>query len=162
MAAEPRSPHVTAHSELPVHVVLQLPMHFTLQLEVSLHAIAPPSTWILHVESMVQATVASAPSLKSQFELAVHVTLLPSPPFPLHWDVSLHVSVRASVVLPLHFAAEVHASEHAESPHSVLQSVPAAHVHAVSAHVQPVPVHVGALPSPPHAVEPSAINNAAM
>jgi hypothetical protein len=80
VAAVPRSPHVTAHSELPVHVVLQLPEHLTLQLDVSLHAMFPPATWILQVESMLQTTFAIAPSLKSQFELAVHVTWLPSPP----------------------------------------------------------------------------------
>jgi hypothetical protein len=86
VAAVPASLQVTAHSELPVQVVLQSPMHFTLQVALSLHAIVPLSTWILQLELMLHATVADAPSLKSQSELAVHDTELASPPRPLHID----------------------------------------------------------------------------
>ena len=93
-----------------------------------------------------------APTLKSQFEVATQVTWLASPPMPLHWEESLQVTLSASSELPLHFAACVQFKEHASAPHSVLQSIPAAHVQAESAHVQPVPVHVGALLSPPQAV----------
>jgi hypothetical protein len=135
---------VTAHSALPVHVVLQLPRHFTLQLDESPHAIVPPSTWILHAALMLQVTIAPSPSLKSQFELAVHVTRLSSPPAPLHSDESLQVTVSESVVLPWHLALLVQLNPQAESPHSVLQSVPATQVHSESVHVQPVPKQVGA------------------
>jgi hypothetical protein len=82
-----------------------------------------------------------------------------SPPWPLHCDESLHVTVSASVELPLHFAEFVQASEHALSPHSVLQSAPAVHVHAESAHVQPVPVQTGAPPSPPQAAPTHTIKH---
>ena len=75
---------------------------------------------------------------------------------PLHSEESLQVTVSESEELPLHLAELVQLSEHAESPHSVLQSTPAAHVHAESVHVHPVPVHVGALSSPPQAVHASA------
>lgn len=86
-----------------------------------------------------------ASSLKSHFEVATQVTWLASPPMPLHSEESLQVTLSASSELPLHFAACVQFKEHASAPHSVLQSVPAAHVQAESVHVQPVPVHVGAL-----------------
>lgn len=120
-------------------------------------------TWILHVALVLHAAVDVSPSLKSQFELAVHVMLLPPPPMPLHSEESLHMTVSESVELPLHFAPLVQLSEHSESPHSVLQSVPAAHAHAESVHVHPVPVHVGAAPSsPPHAATANAIESRTM
>ncbi|MBA3504029.1 MAG: hypothetical protein H0T65_26950 [Deltaproteobacteria bacterium] len=130
----------------------------TLQFDESAHVIllAVP-TWILQVALVLHATVDISPSLKSQFELAVHVTLLTSPPIPLHSDESLHMTVSESVEFPLHLALLVQLSEHAESPHSVLQSAPAAHKHAESVHVQPAPVHVGAALSPP---PPQAVANA--
>src|SRR5688572_1027554 len=87
--------------------------------------------------------------------MASQVITLPSPPAPLHCDVSLHVSVSGPSVLPSHFAAVVQSSEQASSPHSVLQSVPAAHVHAESVHEQPVPVQTGsAVSSPPQPMPP--------
>jgi hypothetical protein len=69
------TPQVTAHSELPVQVVLQSPSHFTLQLaeSVQLTVLTAP-TWILHVALVLHTTMDAAPSLKSQFELALHVT----------------------------------------------------------------------------------------
>ncbi len=104
-----------------------------------------------------------ASSLKSQFEVATHVTWLASPPMPLHSEESLQVTLSASSESPLHFAACVQFKEQASAPHSVLQSLPAAHVQAVSVHVHPVPVHVGALLSPPHAVVAIAkLNRAAI
>jgi hypothetical protein len=76
----------------------------------------------------------------------------------LHSEVSLHVTLRASVVVPWHFAAMVQTREHASSLHSVLQSVPAAHVQAESVQVQPTPKHVGApLSSPPHPAAPASM-----
>lgn len=69
------TPHVTAHSALPVHVVLQSPSHFTLQLEESLQVtvLAGP-TWSLQVALVLHTARDAAPSLKSQLELALHVT----------------------------------------------------------------------------------------
>jgi hypothetical protein len=93
--------------------------------------------------------------LKSQFEVAVHVTLLSSPPKPLHMDESLHVTVSASAESPSHFAPLVQLKEHAPSPQSVLQSVPAVHVQLESVHVHPAPVHLGKLSLPPHAIATS-------
>jgi len=151
VAAAPASPQVTAHSELSVHVALQLPSHLTLQVAEPEQAIVLPSpASILQFELTVQDTSESAPILNSHFVLAAHATSLSSPPAPLHSDESLQVSVRAPVVLPLHLAALAQASSQSRSPHSALQSVPAVHVHASSAHVQPVPVHE-AVSSPPHA-----------
>jgi hypothetical protein len=145
------APHVTAHSELPVHVVLQSPSHLTLQVVESAHVIVLPApTCSLQVALVLHAAVAMSPSLKSQLELAVHVTWLSAPPTPLHIELSLHVTVNASSEVPSHFAELVQLNEQAPSPQSVLQSVPAAHTQAESVHVHPTPVHVGAL-SPPHA-----------
>lgn len=132
----------TAHSELVAHVVLQSPRHFTVQADVSLQAIAPPSTWILHVDSALHATVAIAPSLKSQFDIALHVIVLPSHPALAHRRVVARCGQLA----------------HAESKHSVLQSAPAVQLHAVSTHTQPSPVQVGCEVSlPPHATAATAI-----
>ena len=103
-----------------------------------------------------------APSLKSQFEVATQVAWLASPPMPLHAEESLQVTLSASSELPLHFAACEQSKEHASAPHSVLQSVPAAHVQAESVHVHPVPVHVGALLAPLHAVTAIVKLNRAM
>jgi hypothetical protein len=145
------TPHVTAHSVLPVQVVLQSPSHFTLHVDESAHAIVLPSpTWSLQFALVLHTALASAPSLKSQVELAVQVTWLLSPPTPLHSDESLHVTRNSSLELPSHFVDSVQLSEQALSPHSVLQSTPATQVHAESLHAQPVPEHTGSL-SPPHA-----------
>jgi hypothetical protein len=132
VAGAAASPHVTAHSELPVHVALQSPSHLMVHAVESEQAIVLSSpTWILQVALMLQTAFAPSPSLKSQFELAVHVTSLSSPPKPLHCDESAHVNVRVPSVLPSHFAELVHASEQSESPQAVLQSAPAVQVHAV-------------------------------
>lgn len=163
MAGLAATPHVTAHSALPVQVARQSPSHFTLQLDESLQAIvlAAP-TCSLQVALVLHAAVAIAPSLKSQFELAVHVTSLASPPTPLHEELSLHVTVNASSEVPSHFALVVQLNEHGPSPQSVLQSAPATHVHAESVHSHPVPLHVGSLASPPHAIAATDKNRRAM
>lgn len=103
-----------------------------------------------------------APSLKSHFEVATQTAWLASPPMPLHSEESLQVTLSASSELPLHFAACVQLKEHASAPHSVLQSIPAAHAQAESVHVQPTPAHVGALLPPPQAVTAIAKLNRAM
>jgi hypothetical protein len=138
------------HSALPVHVVWQSPSHLTLQLVESAQVtvLACP-TWSLQNALVWHPAVDPAPSLKSQLELARHVTTLSSPPMPLHSDESWQVTSSASLEFPLHLALFVQLSEHELSPHSVLQSAPAAHVHAESVQVQPTPEHVGAS-SPPH------------
>jgi hypothetical protein len=123
--------------------------------------LAAPSSSLQTAPALHVATDC-APTLKSQFEVATQVTWLASPPMPLHWEESLQVTLSASSELPLHFAACVQFKEHASAPHSVLQSVPAAHVQAESVHVHPVPLHAGALPSPPHAATAIAKLNRAM
>jgi hypothetical protein len=158
------APHVTAHTAFPVHVVLQSPSHLTLQFDASAHVIvlAAP-TCSLQVALVSHAAAADAPSLKSQSELAVQVTWLSSPPKPLHWEVSLHVTRSASLESPSHFAPLVQTREHAPSPQSVLQSVPAAHVQSLSVQVHPVPVQVGPLLSlPPHATATIEVHSKAM
>ncbi len=147
------APQVTAHSELPVQVVLQSPSHFTEQLDESAHVtvLASP-TWSLQLALVLQLTVDIAPSLKSQSELAVHVTSLASPPVPLHCEESLHASESSPLVWPSHFVDSLQPTEQSPVPHCALQSAPATQVHALSTHSQPAPVQVGAGPSsPPHA-----------
>jgi hypothetical protein len=122
--------------------------------------LAVPSS-SLQTAPALQVATDCAPSLKSQFEVATQVAWLASPPMPLHAEESLQVTLSASSELPLHFAACVQLKEHASAPHSVLQSVPAAHVQAESAHVHPVPVHVGGL-LPPQAVTAIAKLKSAM
>ena len=69
------TPHVTKHSELPVHVALQSPSHLMLQLDESAHVIVLSApTCSLHVALVLHAAIDCAPSLKSQFDVAVHVT----------------------------------------------------------------------------------------
>jgi len=155
----PAAPHVTAHSELPVQVVLQSPSHLTLHVVEPEHAIVLPApTSILHVALVSQTTIDASPSLRSQFELAVQVTLLSLPPAALHCDESLHVIVIASLLSPSHFVAIVQASE--QGPSQVaLQSVPAAQAQLLSAHVQPVPLQTGAPLSLPQAT--SVVKHAA-
>lgn len=154
-------PHVTLQSVLPAQIALQLPSHLMLQVDESVHVIMLASpTWSLQVALVLHTATADAASLKSQLELALHVTWLASPPMPLQAEESLQTTDRASVELPLHLDEAVQLSEHALSPHSVLQSVPATHAHAESVQVQPVPAHVGAPPlSPPHATPAIAIQN---
>jgi hypothetical protein len=159
------SPHVTTHSLLPVHVVLQSPSHFTMHAAESAHATVLSSpTCSLQLALVLHVTIEPAPSFMSQLELAVHVTWLSSPPNPLHSDESLHVSVSSSVDVPSHFVDIVQLSEHGPPPQSLLQSAPATHMQAVSAHVHPVPLHTGAASSPPHAdiTKLSAINHRVM
>jgi hypothetical protein len=159
VAGLPAAPHVMAHSEPPVQVARQFPLHLTLQLAESAQVTVLLSpTCSLHVALVLHVARDAASSLKSQLELAVHVTRLPSPPMPLHSEESLQVTDSAPVVLPLHFAEVVQSSEQSSSPQSVLQSAPATHTHAESAHVHPVPVQIGAPPSPPQPT-PSAIKN---
>ena len=126
-----------------MQLVLQSPSHLTLQVAEPVQVIAlEASTSSLQVEPLLQLTTAAPPSLKSQFELALHVMWLSSPPLPLHCEVSLQVTVSAWFESPLHFAPLVLEGA-GWFRHSVLQSPPAAHVHVESVQAQPVPVQVG-------------------
>lgn len=75
MAGLAATPQVTAHSELPVQVARQSPSHLMLQAAESEQVIvlAAP-TCSLQVALVLQTAMAAAPSLKSQFELALQVT----------------------------------------------------------------------------------------
>ncbi len=147
------TPHVTTHSVLPVHVVLQSPSHFTKQVDESAHVTVLSSpTWSLQEALVLQLTVDIAPSLKSQSALAVHVTWLASPPAPLQCEESLQVNVSSPLVLPSHLVESLQATEQSAVPHCALQSWPATQAHALSTHAHPAPVQVGAGASlPPHA-----------
>jgi hypothetical protein len=152
VAGAAASPHVTAHSELPVHVVRQSPLHFTVHAVESVQVtrlIAPTS--ILHVALALHVTADEAPSFTSQVELSAHVALLLSPPTPLHCEESAHVRASSCSDVASHFALLEHVSAQSSSPQVVLQSAPATHAHAMPEHVQPVPVHVGSESLPPHA-----------
>lgn len=152
MAGLPAAPQVTEHCVLAAQVTWQSPSHLTLHVEdpEQVAVLAVPS-WSLQVALVSHVAIEAVPSLKSQFVLDEQVTRLALPPIPLHADESLHVTVSASSELPLHLADWLHASEQASSPHSVLQSVPAVQVQAVSAHTHPVPAHVGPPPPQPPA-----------
>jgi len=90
--------------------------------------------------------------------------LLESPPLPLHSDVSLQMTVTELVPVALHFEPVWHVTVHGEELQSVLQSVPAVHVHAfVAVHEQPVPEQVAAglllLPQPADTTTPPKAAN---
>ena len=152
MAGVAAAPQVVVHAAAPVHVVLQSPSHFTEQVEKSAQAtMLPTPSCSLQFELALQTTLALVPSLKSQVVLPVQVSLLESPPAPLHADESLQVNVSAPEVCPWHLVPEVQLSAQSPVPQSVLQSVPAAQVQAVSTHAHPVPLQTGAAPSLPQA-----------